>query len=56
MGFCDGYVDYKMTFLPGTKIVDITSHLDRLVESAREEVVGVVHVGTCGTCRHEQHV
>ena len=45
-GVCDGCDDRMVTCLPGAKVADITSRLDRLVESAGEEVAVVVHVGT----------
>lgn len=43
-GGYDGCEDCMVTCLPGTKVVDITSCLDRLVESAEEEEAVVVHV------------
>nr|GFB50161.1 hypothetical protein [Tanacetum cinerariifolium] len=45
-GVCDGCEDRMVTCLPGAKVADVTSRLDRLVESAGEEVAVVVHVGT----------
>ena len=44
-----------MICLPGAKVTDITSHLDRLVESPGDEVAVVVHVGTnnMGKCSRE---
>ena len=35
-----------MTTLPGAKVVDVTSHMERVVKSAGDEVALVVHVGT----------
>ena len=52
---CDSYEDHTMTCLPGVKLLDITSHLDRLVESAQHKVAVVVYVSTnnVGKCNQE---
>ncbi|XP_050804876.1 uncharacterized protein LOC127048856 [Gopherus flavomarginatus] len=43
---CDDQENRMVTCLPGAKIADLSRHLDRLMCSAGEEPVVVVHVGT----------
>ncbi|XP_053160636.1 uncharacterized protein LOC128348917 [Hemicordylus capensis] len=52
---CDPRVDRTVTCLPGAKVADIMQCLDRLLGSAGEETVVVVHVGTndVGKCSRE---
>ena len=43
---CDDRENRMVTCLPGAKVADLSRHLDRLMCSAGEEPVVVVHVGT----------
>uniref|UniRef100_A0A8C3F4Q9 SGNH hydrolase-type esterase domain-containing protein n=1 Tax=Chrysemys picta bellii TaxID=8478 RepID=A0A8C3F4Q9_CHRPI len=43
---CDDRENLMVTCLPGAKVADLSRHLDRLMCSAGEEPVVVVHVGT----------